>query len=199
MPTPWILRPSSRVRPMLHHGSSAAPASWCTYWIAARAPRAPLRAPGRRRAGRRAGSRRALSRCRPRMVRPSVVLPQPDLPTSPRISPACRSRLTPLDRLHRRHGLRSQPLAAAEQHRDVAQLRIGAALMRTSRTAAATSAPVPRPALRRRRLRCRPARASRSAARSGSPAAAPAATAPSPGMPANESARSGWQASSARV
>src|SRR5439155_1667536 len=92
--TPLTMSASSMLRPALHHGSSAAPASWWTYWMSRRARRA---ARGGRPLTRWPSSRMlpADSRWMPSTVRPSVDLPQPDSPTTPRISPRRTARLTP--------------------------------------------------------------------------------------------------------
>ena len=107
---------------MLHQGSRAAPASWCTYWTARRRARA---ASGGRPLTTVPSSRISppVSRWMPSSARPSVVLPQPDSPTRPSVSPAASERDTPATARTGESAARRQPaLATAEQHDDIASL-----------------------------------------------------------------------------
>ena len=111
---------------MLHQGSSAAPASWCTYCTARLASRARSRG---RPLTTRPSSRISppVSRWMPSRVRPSVVLPQPEFADQPQHLAGPQRQATPAHRPHRQHWRPQPALLPAEQHDDVARLEDGLA------------------------------------------------------------------------
>ena len=167
---------------MLHHGSSAAPASWWTYWITERARRA---ASGDRPLTGRPSSRisPAVSRCRPRMVRPRWSCRSPIRPPAPRISPSRKSRLTFLTARTGGTVLRKKPLlppSSTERSRPRKDAGRSCVLH-----AAHFGAGCARPALRRRAGAADRA-TSRAARREAAARRRPSGDGTEPGMPMND-------------
>ena len=187
---------------MLHQGSSAAPASWCTYWTARLTNRAgwggmPLTT--------RPSSRISplVSRWMPSRVRPSVVLPQPDSPTSPSVSPARSDRDTPPTARTGSTAGRSHRFCPPSRTTTSRASRIGSPgligrlLPLVGEAAADEMAPARRPRVGRRRAQTSATAAARREAAAGRRCQRrrhqPRVCRSAP------SERSGWQASSARV
>ena len=170
---------------MLHHGSSAAPASWWTYWIARCARAAPPRAAGRSTLVPSSRISPAVSRCRPRMVRPSVVLPQPDFADQRQDLAFLQIEADAVHGLHRRHGLAQEAAcgrpAATETSRTLQDRR---GVMRTARSARRRpSARMPCGGARREAA---PARTSRQRGANRQPGGRASGDGTMPGMPTND-------------